>query len=337
MYRSDKLSLVIQSFGCENEYRRSILSIWSFYAHVSPQWEDTNVLLFTDKQEFFKGYLQDLPVTYIMLTSEKMREMRGEIDFLHRMKIAIIEEALNCSEGNIVYIDSDTFFTGDPASLFARLRSGVSFMHTREYAFQWLQQMPLPSGAPFRAVLKLLGEKYFVMANREKKKFSPALFSWNAGVIMLHREQQYLLPDVYAITDQLYRLTKNHSCEQYAFSIMLQTSTRLYGCQEYIYHYWYRVKKQIIDRFLENRIDSSWNLLRADQKKQRVRKWTRKLPAYFDSHLLTVRDNSIQAFNRNDFIAGYGWALKAFVKNPFDPIFIKDFLYHTKRHIFHYL
>jgi hypothetical protein len=333
MQSSDKLNLVIQSFGGENEYRRCILSIWSFFAQVSAEWQGSNVFLFTDQPGFFKAYLEGLPVWYCLLTPEKIQEMRGELGFLHRMKIRIIEEVLNSSKENILYVDSDTFFVRDPAPLFRNIGKDNSVMHTNEYAFNWLKEMPLPAGAPFHAVLNVIEEHYFALPGGEKTRFSPALSSWNAGVIMLHSEQQRFLPDVYAITDQLYRQTKNHSCEQYAFSIVLQTKTDVLSCAEFVYHYWYRVKKQIVDRYLNNRINRSWCSFSMDRRKQEVKKWIEILPVYLDSHILMIRDNSIQAFNTNDFNQGYQWALKAFLKNPFGLTFMKDFLYHAKRHI----
>src|SRR5687768_10678009 len=110
-------NLVIQSFGRENEYRRAILTILSFYAYSSIEMDKTSVLLYTDKPEYFYGYLDGLPVNYILLTPEKIKKMRGDIDFLHRIKIAVIEEALILSDGAILYADSDSFFTGDPKPL----------------------------------------------------------------------------------------------------------------------------------------------------------------------------------------------------------------------------
>jgi hypothetical protein len=88
-----KVNLVIQSFGRDNEYRRAILTILSFYAHSSLKREETKVLLFTDMPAYFSTFLEGLPVEYVLLTPEKIKSMRGEIDFLHRMKIAVIEEA----------------------------------------------------------------------------------------------------------------------------------------------------------------------------------------------------------------------------------------------------
>jgi hypothetical protein len=329
-----KINLVAQSFGRKNEYLRTILSIWSFYVHVSAEFKKSKTLLFTDKPDFFRAYLSDLPVTYILLTPERMTEMRGNNDFLHRIKIAIIAEAFQRSEGNLLYIDGDAFFTGDPSYLFQRLTKRASFMHTNEYPFYALGNMPLPSGAPFRAVLNYLEVNAFTMANGSRLKFPSTLFSWNAGVVMLHRDQAYLLGDVFAITDQLYAATGNHASEQYAFSIVLQTQTDLNACEKVIYHYWHKVKKQISDQFLGHNINFSWLNLTGEQKKVLVSKWTRKLPGYFDRHLLTVRDNAIQAFNRNDFRNGYVWAFNALIRNPFNIKFNRDFAYHTRRFLF---
>jgi primosomal protein N'' len=327
----DKLNLVIQSFGREQEYFRAILSIWSFYAHASPEYENTNVLLFSDRPQFFQDYLKDLPVTYVQLTPASVKQMRGEIDFLHRIKIGIIEEAFQRSQGDLLYLDADTFFTADPAPLFENLSQKISFMHVNEYAFQALGEMPLPSGAPFHSVLKAIREKEFTMANGRNKRFDPSLFSWNAGVIMLHRAHQILLPDVYAITDQLYFATNNHASEQYAFSMVLQTNTELHACDKIIHHYWYRIKKQIADDFLAAKMNYTWRTLSREEKKRQVKAWTKKLPSYFEQHLLTRRDNAVQAFNRNDFSQGYLWTFKAFVINPFNFPFLKDCIYHTKR------
>src|SRR5688500_15091363 len=111
--KSEESSLVIQSFGRENEYKRAILTVLSFYANCSLPDEQTRLMLFTDRPEYFSSYLSGLPVDFILLTPEKIKEMRGNIDFLHRMKIAVIEEAFDKTGGNIIYADSDTFFVAD--------------------------------------------------------------------------------------------------------------------------------------------------------------------------------------------------------------------------------
>src|SRR5689334_15023080 len=96
--------LVVQSFGKESEFRRAILCIWSFWLYRP----DGVVVLFTDRPSFFDQALSGRKVEYVHLTTEKIREMRGDIDFLHRMKIAIIEETFRLKKCNVLYVDSDT-------------------------------------------------------------------------------------------------------------------------------------------------------------------------------------------------------------------------------------
>ena len=100
------MALVIQSFGNETEYRRAVLTVLSYYAFHRKQAQNT--ILYTDNPAYFSSLLQGLPVRFELLTPERIREMRGEIDFLHRMKIAMIEHAFEVSGEDILYTDLET-------------------------------------------------------------------------------------------------------------------------------------------------------------------------------------------------------------------------------------
>lgn len=324
------INLVLQSFGKEIEYRRAVFTVMSFYAHISTSVAQTRVLLFTDKPEWFTGYFQELPVEYILLTPEKIKTMRGQIDFLHRMKISLIEEAFQRTDGNLLYIDSDTFFTADPCFLLDKLSPTNSFMHVQEYQFEFLRTLPLPAGKTFIDFLNLLESRTFKLTDNTEIAITAEHSSWNAGIMFLHRDHQKYIPDVYRLTEQFYPATLNHASEQYAFSILLQTRTSLQACDSIIYHYWYRVRKQIIDEELPGILSELIN--KPESRFRIIKKWTVKLPGYLDKHVLTLKDNAIQSFNENKFRTGYKWAMKALGKSPFsDMTFLKDILYHTKR------
>lgn len=319
--------LVTQSFGNENEYRRAILMIWSFWVHAATS---AKVVLFTDRPDYFESYFFGQPVEYILLTPEMIKSMRGDIDFLHRMKISMIEEAFGRSKNNLLYADSDTFFISDPSPLLENLSPEVAYMHTREYDFESIRNMRLPAGKAFQEFVNLLDKKTFVLADESSLKVPTSLSSWNAGVMMFHPTHKKLLPDIYALTDQFYPATLNHASEQYAFSIVLQNKTELRSCEEVIYHYWCRVKKQIADDFLFKNVSQ---LVHANstQKIITIKKWTSYLIWTFDNHEWILRDRSIQAFHENKFKDGYRFAIKAILKNPLNFAFIKDMAYHTKR------
>lgn len=324
----------MQSFGHEHEYKRAVFAILSYYAHLKQHHDERNTILFTDKPAYFAAYLKDLPVQYVTLTLEKIREMRGEIDFLHRIKIAILEEAFELAGDNLIYTDSDTFFTADPVPLFKELSESVSFMHKEEYSFDFLKNMPLPAGIPFRAFFKLITEKCFSRPDGSNLYIEPILSSWNAGAMILHRSHLDVLPLVYHLTDQFYPATLNHASEQYAFSIALQGRTKVYPCDAIVYHYWHRVKKEIVDAFLMSRINEQFAFMPLESKISLVKRWSEKLPEKFTTHVLTLRDNAVQAFNENKFKLGYYYASWAMLRNPANFTFLKDILYHTKRFVF---
>ncbi|HEY5824260.1 MAG TPA: hypothetical protein VIT44_07845 [Cyclobacteriaceae bacterium] len=322
-----KSILVTQSFGRENEYRRVIFMIWSFWAQFSVS---AKVILFTDRPDYFQSYFSGFEIEYIQLTSDKIKQMRGDIDFLHRMKIALIEEAFRMSDGNLLYADSDTFFTADPSPLLEKISRSNAFMHTREYAFESIRQMPLPAGKTFRAFVSLIDENVFNLADGSTLKITADQSSWNAGVMMFHQSHADLLSDVFSLTDQFYPTTQNHASEQYAFSVVMQNKLVLDSCEKVIYHYWYRIKKEIMDIFLEKNL-RDFLKFSIDQRITLIKKWTIELPLLFERHVLTLRDQSIQSFHENNFKKGYGFALRAMMKNPFDYTFIKNLVYHTKR------
>lgn len=326
------IDLTVQSFGKEIEYRRAVLTILSFYSHVK---EAGKTFLFTDHPEWFSNYLADLDVKFIRLTAEKITSMRGEIDFLHRMKIVMIEETFALTNRNILYADSDSFFTADIKHLTARLSPDKSFMHLKEYTFEFLRDMALPAGESFRAFLALIESKTFKLANGEHITVTSNHASWNAGVMIFHSSHVRFIPDVYALTDQFFPLTRNHASEQYAFSIILQENTSLKPCEEVNYHYWYRIKKQVIDQFLEKNLNKALSGRPLQIRVATVTQWSKNLPDLLAKHELILADNSIQAFNKNMFLEGYKWAIKALLKNPFNSLsFYTDIAYHTKRLFF---
>jgi hypothetical protein len=326
--------IVLQSFGRENEYRRAIVAIWSFFAHAGrPLSESTSVLLFTDKPDFFDPYLKGLQIRFVLLTGDRIKAMRGPIDFLHRMKIAMIDEAfeLTGNEADLLYVDSDTFFTADPATIFSQISAEASFMHTLEYPFTYLPTLPLPAGEPFHKFFELIRDKTFHLQNEQKVKIEPSLASWNAGVIGLHKTHRRLLNAVYELTDQFYPPTQNHASEQYAFSIILQTHTQLQPCEKFIHHYWYRVDKMIMDDFLATHLNTEWSMQTKDKKEESLKQWVHMLPRYFNTHVLKLQDMAIQAFCENQYRKAYTYVWKTMWKKPGDLKFWKDVLYHSKR------
>ena len=324
------MNLVMQSFGKEYEYKRAILTIYSFYAHYG--WPSpARVILFTDDADYFKPYLAPFEVDYVFLSPEKIKTMRGEINFLHRMKIAIIDEALQRAADKIFYVDSDTFFTANPKRAEEIVSPGVAFMHLKEYDFASLENKPLPAGKTFRAFYDLIVSRSFRVTDNDALRISPTAISWNAGAMVLHPAHRTWLGDVYALTDQFYPATGNHASEQYAFSVVLQQRAHLQPCSDLVYHYWYRVEKRIADLWIEKHITLTWCSKPAGDRLKDIQEMTQKLPGHFKRHILTLQDQAIQSFNENNFEVGKKQALRALLRKPWDVHFLRHVVYHLRR------
>ncbi|MEY3451165.1 MAG: hypothetical protein RL711_991 [Bacteroidota bacterium] len=327
--------LVSQSFGKESEYRRVILTMLSAAAHLGEDIGACQFVLFTDNIDFFKQWLNGLNVHYVLLTPTKVKQMRGDIDFLHRMKIALIEESFALFPNrSMFYVDSDTFFVQNPMLGINRIDAQTSSMHLLEYPFSDIKNMPLPAGKTFQAFYQLAIGNQFTLANGDSLQVVETDASWNAGVMCLHHSHVRFLPDVYGLTNQFYPQTLNHASEQYAFSILLQKNTQLIPSEDVVYHYWYRIKKDIMDEILAEKDFMAIENQALAAKIAFVKNLTIQLPERLAQHVYTLIDHSVQAFNENKFGEGYRWFLKAIFKNPSKAITLwKDVLYHAKRQI----
>jgi hypothetical protein len=317
------------SYGGEREYRRLILTILSSIAHLGDKHKEYRYVLFTDSPDYFKSWFRGLNIACHQLSQAKIKAMRGEIDFLHRVKIALIEETFNTyADSNILYLDSDTFFTQSPEAIFSKINEDSSFMHVREYEFSRLEAMP---GDPCKAFFQLITTKDFQLANQTSIKVNDTDASWNAGVIALHRSHKRLLPDVFALTDQFYPETNNHACEQYAFSIILQKFTGLSGCESVVSHYWQNIKKQIIDLELAKPSFLDLERLSLEQKAEHVESLITRLPNIIENHFITLKDHALRELDASNFAKGYKWYFKAVTTSPQDSMQLtKDALRYGK-------
>ncbi len=324
---SKNYRLVSQSFGRTYEYHRLIMMVWSFYAFA-----DHNIptLVFTDRPEYFKAYFQGLPVSYSVLDAAKIKKMRGEIDFLHRMKIALIEEAMAGTTDNLLYTDSDTFFIADPTALMEQVSAEQSFMHTHEYVFEEHRNAALPAGQYINAFIECLDVQQPKIPGTDMR-ITTQMSSWNAGVLMLHNSNKHYLDKVYQLTDLFFPASGSHAAEQYAFSVVLQSMGKLAAAETVIFHYWYNIKKKIMDLYTEQHLAAlehqSW-----EHKKAFILKAVHDLPALFENHILSLKDKAIQYFNDKNYAQGLHYAVKAFSEGAWrDKVFVKDVLYHTKK------
>ncbi|WP_038029203.1 hypothetical protein [Thermonema rossianum] len=325
-------SFIYFSSGHAKLHNRTILSVLSLLGNYALTPGD-RLLIYTDEPAYYEPFLSGVPVEYKLLPEAKIKEMMGPDDLIHRVKIGVIEDAA-CTypQNNIFYIDSDTFFFAPIGDLLQKIAPHRSVMHKFEYEMTFLGTYPLHDKDHFRAVYETLRHKTFHIAGKAVRIRPEDFASWNAGIIGLHHSNAAWLREVYELTDQLYESARNHACEQYAFSYVLQKRTELLSCEHCNRHYWHRIEKQIVDEFLQRKLTKEFERLPLPLKIEHAGKWCRFLLKKIPKHPYWLRYSAMIAFQERQFVKGYWLAMKTLAAAPRqDVAFFKDIAYHTKR------
>jgi len=324
-------NLVILSYGRENEYRRAILAVLSYYAWLS-EWDGLErVIVFTDNADFLRPYLAGLEVEYRILTPAKILSSREPTGYSHRLKAVVVDEAFQAYPGdNLLFIDSDTFIVADPRPLLTQISPTVNFMHVLEYPLQ-----ERSNGYESSQFLKLIEKETFVTSKGEER-YQSSQFSWNSGVLGLSAAIADYMPDVFLLMDRFYTRSNWSISEQLAFALILQTRSQLLPSDSVVHHYWESSKKLAVDALLTTLLTPNFAELALSDKLHIVGPLTKRLPAeitsFLDTHPeINLREQAIFSLYMRDVKKGYLLAGKYLLNKPTDTKFIKDVLYYTRR------
>ena len=213
----------------KNEVLASVLS-YLLLKQNAPAAPRATVLIYTDQPDYFRQVLGDAPeVKYEEISAAEWQAWRGDINFVHRVKIVLLQHALANYGGQVLYLDSDTYFLRDEEPVFATLTRGQGVMHVREGV---LSQSKVPLHQAVYAYLQ-------AHAAPEWAAVSSATAMYNAGVIGLSASHTALLSQVLHLTDTLYRMNPSHVVEQFAFSYCLAQAGPVLEAAPYVLHYWH--------------------------------------------------------------------------------------------------
>jgi len=223
--------LIYQAYGKEEIKQECLFSLLSLRYHASEAFlEKLQIIIYTDSPEDFSLLKQwGLQPVYELLSPEKLQDWRGSIDFVHRVKIKMLQDAAQKYEGKFIYLDTDTYFLQSPEPLFARIEEQHYLMHVAEGALGSGKNLTLKKLHHFLSHHRLLVEG-------QSLSFSPELMMWNAGVLGFCSQEKHLLEKVLLFTDALYILYPKHIAEQFAFSYYMQAQRS--ASDAYIFHYW---------------------------------------------------------------------------------------------------
>ncbi|MGI4740276.1 MAG: hypothetical protein ACRYG7_34320 [Janthinobacterium lividum] len=220
--------LLYQAYGSPDVLHEALLSILSYLRQPA----GATVLVYTDQPAYLHAVLGEVAaVEYVPIEPAQWQAWRGEIDFVHRVKIKVLQHAATHYTGNLLYADTDTIWLQSPAAIFAALGRGERFMHVAEGR--------LGDGNPLnRKINHALRPVPGQAPLADGAAIGPATRMYNAGVLGLRSTDAPLLATVLALTEQLYRRYPKHVMEQLAFSVLWAQAGPVREAAPWVYHYW---------------------------------------------------------------------------------------------------
>lgn len=220
--------VVYQAYGSLDNLNEVIYSIASLYHQINER--PVSVVIYTDNMEYLQKYLPS-SVIYQELTSSQLTKWRGEINFVHRVKVEILINFCSLYSGNVLYLDTDTIFTQSTDNVFAAVNNDILVMHTNE------GRMCYTRNRVFDKIVRFINNKP-LNVSAENISISVDQEIWNAGVLGFKSEKISLLNKVLVLTDTLYKQFQKHIMEQLAFSYVFTKNGLLVAAENHIFHYW---------------------------------------------------------------------------------------------------
>lgn len=244
--------IIYQVHGNIDFYNEALFSILSYYKQNNGN--DYRIVIYTENENFFKKLLPS-EVIYINITSEKIKEWRGEFDFVHRVKIKIIQDFTSKYNGNFLYLDTDTFFNSNIKDIFDSIENDTLFFD--KYEGELFESKSLI----IKRIATFFKKNNLQKSNSEQNliQVSKPFYLWNAGVIGFSSKHTSLLNKVEVLTDLLYPKLKSHITEQFAFCYYFNSIKKPLVTDEKIYHYWdFKELRPILKEFFDFNVSKNF-------------------------------------------------------------------------------
>jgi hypothetical protein len=225
----DERLLVLQAYGRPRILQEARFAILTFL-HFALGRGGWKVVVYTDEPGAFATLGRGV-VTEPM-DAARLARWRGDIDFVHRVKLEVLLDCAARHPGTLLYVDSDTYFMRDPWALYAQLGDGTALMHECE------GRLVERKNGIFRKMHRFVRTHDLPLPSGEVVRMPETTAMWNAGVVGLAPANVPLLRRALALTDVMHRLYPKHVTEQLAVSYVLQNALDLRATDDAIYHYW---------------------------------------------------------------------------------------------------
>jgi hypothetical protein len=247
--------IVFQCYGNESIFHEcgyALLSLSRLYA--PGELKDTEIWIYTDKPEWFKSFKDCwLPLNFRTVDDNTIKLWKGDINFVHRVKIEVLKDLLKDKAGNILYLDCDIVITHPIDQMLKNINSGRLYMHMKE---------GLISDRGNKIFEKLHDHYKNKPTTKVNDKPVHEFAMWNAGVLGFNTKYAHLLDEVLTFTDTQYPTFPKHVIEQFAFAIYFQKAGPVKAAAPYIFHYWnLKEARTVLASFFAHFKDGTWEEL----------------------------------------------------------------------------
>jgi hypothetical protein len=251
--------IVFQAYGNVGILQECALAMLSLcQRHTREDLAGTAVWIYTDNPDFFNSFKDCwLNLKFRQLDAAKLAEWRGSIDFVHRVKVAMLQDFVKDKDGQVLYLDTDVYFIGAATGVFQNIADGKLYMHTKEGPVHGSDNVV------FRKLSQFIKSRGNELPTGSSSIHIPeGTTMWNAGVLGFPSRHDRLLNSVLEFTDSVYEEYPKHIVEQYAFSIFFSNEGSIFPADTVIFHYWnLKELRAVLQSFFEHFSDSSWDEL----------------------------------------------------------------------------
>lgn len=223
--------LLCQSYGSPEALHETLVCLLSLKEICKTRFSQLDIVLYTDNPEYFKRYFKgDANLSLVALTNGRIAEWKGKRQYVHRLKIKMIEDCFRNHGRSVLYFDSDTYFTQNPEALFEHITPTTSTFYTR------ISNLVNPEAPDLRRVSRAL-KRADVSLHGKPLRIPPESELWDCTLLGMHISHRTLIVDVLAVSDELFAMEESPMVEQLAFSFILGQHTSFYSGNEYLVHY----------------------------------------------------------------------------------------------------
>lgn len=223
---AEQRRIVYLAHGGNKYLKQAVYSLLTLLWWLDNSDSDIHVIVYTDAPEHFPRHRC---ITIRELDAAEIRLLKGSHGYVHRVKLAILDEVVKLGDGPVIFVDCDTKWIRCPSNAFRVLESDAAtfFMHDYEGEL---------SPGFFPSYLDALVQRPELS---DRFNISPPWRVWNSGTIGIPPGHPQFFAEALGFTDQLIGTVRHENwVEQLAVSVMAGREFRVQPFSEYLLHFW---------------------------------------------------------------------------------------------------